>query len=340
MTDTIAPFDVTFVRRRVSARGLVNGRLRTTYPEYQIWSGMISRCYNPNSAAYRHYGGRGITVCDSWRSDFAAFYADMGDRPSLKHSIDRVDNNRGYSPDNCRWATPAEQSLNRRPVKGTRSDTWTAEDDATLTKMWGEYHAVEAIATVLGRTIGSTRLHVFHLGLHRDASYTKLSKKHADLAPILQQRGPEAFLTALKEKIAGQNAEKARKKRAKEASRSEVVNRIMAGQDDRNAKMRALRLAGCDLSAIGRLFGITRERVRQIQLTDFRAPGEQTRKVSATQPHNRARHVDRLVMAWNKASVDARLTFLELASADPRADLPRLMRELRTAPKPHQKRAA
>lgn len=75
---------------------------------------MLGRCHNPNRPNYQDYGGRGITVCDRWRTDFAAFLADMGRKPSPQHSLNRLDNDKGYSPDNCRWASPYEQSINRR----------------------------------------------------------------------------------------------------------------------------------------------------------------------------------------------------------------------------------
>lgn len=82
-------------------------------PEYQSWSGMIQRCTNPKNTAWKNYGARGITVCERWR-DFANFLADMGDRPSLKHSIDRIENNKGYEPGNCAWATKLSQCRNTR----------------------------------------------------------------------------------------------------------------------------------------------------------------------------------------------------------------------------------
>ena len=75
---------------------------------------MKRRCYTPTSGGYSIYGGRGIRVCDRWRNSFEAFYADMGPRPSAKHSLDRIDVDGNYEPGNCRWATHGEQSWNRR----------------------------------------------------------------------------------------------------------------------------------------------------------------------------------------------------------------------------------
>jgi hypothetical protein len=82
---------------------------------------MIDRCHNPSAPTFASYGGRGIAVCDRWRESFAAFVADMGERPAGT-TIDRIDNDRGYEPGNCRWASMAVQSRNRRSTKLTPSD--------------------------------------------------------------------------------------------------------------------------------------------------------------------------------------------------------------------------
>jgi len=83
-------------------------------PEYGAWVNMKQRCYNPNDKFYYAYGGRGILVCERWKSSFKAFYADIGPRPSKSHSLDRIDVNGNYEQGNCRWATAIEQLSNQR----------------------------------------------------------------------------------------------------------------------------------------------------------------------------------------------------------------------------------
>lgn len=86
---------------------------KSTSPEYRIWKGMRSRCNLPSHSSYKDYGGRGIKVCTRWEA-YDLFVSDMGPRPSEKHSIDRIDNNKGYSPKNCRWALIGDQMRNKR----------------------------------------------------------------------------------------------------------------------------------------------------------------------------------------------------------------------------------
>ncbi len=88
---------------------------------YRSYRSMIDRCSNPKNSNYHHYGGRGITVCDSWLK-FENFFADMGNRPKGYH-LDRIDNDKGYSLDNCKWVTPSLNQLNRRDSK-KNSNKW------------------------------------------------------------------------------------------------------------------------------------------------------------------------------------------------------------------------
>jgi hypothetical protein len=82
--------------------------------EYQAWQNMKARCYQASFRQSKDYAGRGITVCPAWRNSFQTFLSDMGRAPSPRHSLDRKNNNAGYSPYNCRWATPAQQTANKR----------------------------------------------------------------------------------------------------------------------------------------------------------------------------------------------------------------------------------
>lgn len=93
-----------------------HGKSKT--PEYKVWQGMKSRCNNPNSKGYKNYGGRGIQVCKRWDDSFENFINDMGERPNEDCQIDRIDNDKNYSPENCEWVTRSENTLNKRHKLG------------------------------------------------------------------------------------------------------------------------------------------------------------------------------------------------------------------------------
>lgn len=93
----------------------------TGSPEYRVWRAMIDRCCRKRSRRFKDYGGRGIGVCPRWRDSFESFYEDMGPRPSKSHSLDRIDNDAGYSLENCRWATLVEQARNKSIQRDTAS---------------------------------------------------------------------------------------------------------------------------------------------------------------------------------------------------------------------------
>lgn len=137
----------------------VNGR-RT--PEFRAWQMLKQRCYNRGSCSYQNYGGRGIAVCSRWLESFENFFADMGLRPSSKHSIERKDNNGPYAPGNCYWATDREQMNNRRntPMLTLNGVTkslsyWADELNLSIPLIWnrlrrGWSHA-DALGPIRGR---------------------------------------------------------------------------------------------------------------------------------------------------------------------------------------------
>lgn len=101
--------------------------------EYRSWVSMRRRCNKKNDAAYRFYGARGIAIDPTW-DNFKTFQKDMGPRPSVSHTLDRIDNSKGYSKENCRWATKLEQTLNRRIAKECfKGHPWTEENSMFAT---------------------------------------------------------------------------------------------------------------------------------------------------------------------------------------------------------------
>jgi hypothetical protein len=117
------------IKHGIAARGKMT-------PEYHIWLAMRSRCRNPKDKAWKNYGGRGLCVCDRW-DDFAAFISDVGLRPSASHSLDRIDNERGYEVGNVRWATKREQVRNMR-----RNRIYTHGGKTMCMKDWAEFTGI------------------------------------------------------------------------------------------------------------------------------------------------------------------------------------------------------
>ena len=136
-----------------------NGLAATAPRAYGSWLAMRSRCECKSHVRYALYGGRGISVCERWQ-DFRLFLADMGEAP-IGHTIDRVDHDKGYEPGNCRWATPAQQSLNTsRSLKLTHNGVtktaheWAQQlgiDGKTLrARLYRGWPVAKALSTPLG----------------------------------------------------------------------------------------------------------------------------------------------------------------------------------------------
>lgn len=118
-------------------------------PEYNSWSHMKERCYSESCKDYENYGGRGIKVCKRWLESFENFYKDMGNRPDLTYSIDRIDVDGDYYPENCRWASKSEQNYNTRIQKNNTSGR-TGVSFNEKTNLWVARINVKGKAIFLG----------------------------------------------------------------------------------------------------------------------------------------------------------------------------------------------
>lgn len=135
--------------------------------EYKSWECMKSRCFNPNNWRYRHYGGRGITVCDKWKNSFSNFLKDMGNKPSSKYSIDRINTNGNYEPSNCRWTTITEQNYNKRNTvyleynnKTQTLKQWADELNIPISLIRNRYYGGLATNKILNEKINGEGINI------------------------------------------------------------------------------------------------------------------------------------------------------------------------------------
>ena len=171
------------IERVIHASNLLNGRStscptcahkihgHSSYskasPEYRCYYNMLTRCYDSTNHHFDNYGGRGIVVCEHWRESFLYFLADMGPRPTPKHSLDRIDNNGNYSPANCRWATTEQQQSNRT------DNHYLTHDGVKLTvSAWARKIGIRPISLLMRIRRGETTERALSNANRRHVTYT------------------------------------------------------------------------------------------------------------------------------------------------------------------------
>jgi hypothetical protein len=146
--------------------------------EYHCWRSIQARCFNEKNASYENYGRRGITVSEEWLSSFDVFLKDMGKRPGKGYSIERIDNDKGYSKDNCKWATWSEQAKNKRPMSSYIPKNKHRKAKRYLYK--GESLSIPEWSRKLGMSISTLRRRIF------DSNWSQ--KDALELPPSLRNK--------------------------------------------------------------------------------------------------------------------------------------------------------
>lgn len=150
-----------------------------TIPRYirNAWNHMKHRCYNKRYQNYKWYGARGIRMCDRWRDSCEAFYEDIGDRPSTDHSLDRIDNNGHYTPENCRWATQSQQVRNSRLANNLTVD--------------GVTKCISQWADEIGISTAALRQRIRRHGVEIAILSPKCRSRGEHIKPQITKRGPK-----------------------------------------------------------------------------------------------------------------------------------------------------
>lgn len=155
------------LNKEVAARKSTTHGL-SRHPLHTTWLNIIQRCTNPSNKRFPQYGGRGITICESWRHDFARFLSDMGEKPSPLHTIERRNNNRGYSKDNCSWELPEVQANNK--------------SNNRFIQFAGKKQTVTQWSREVGISRRTLILRIDHLGWDEERALTEPTKKRRSLS--------------------------------------------------------------------------------------------------------------------------------------------------------------
>jgi hypothetical protein len=242
---------------------------------YATYMDMIGRCHRPTHAAFANYGGRGITVCGRWRADFWAFVADMGERPKGL-SIDRIDNDKGYSPDNCHWATAAQQRANRRAQR--------LPDECGNGHSYPPAEEIRRTRDGKRRCLQCERDHARHSRERRPkaernkakgpdsqaldaviaAEYVRLGATYEAVQAIANARGVRTETIRLRIRRAGVEVLDGRTS----ASRTMPIKRPPRFTNDQRSEILRLRKAGMSQQRIADRFGATQSSIRRFLISE------------------------------------------------------------------------